>query len=181
MCIKGVFIMLDSTVRSHIKKGMLVEIKEEKTEKIMRGYVWKILSTTDHKSGIKVILTSEKKGRVQNIPTKNEIQKENFAFYNRFFHLPFFFILWDKEKGLPWQHENQLNEMTGFIFQDKEEANRFLEKHNLSSFVFPRKVNRKKTLISFFSTVNFHAVYINNKRKITLEKLKEWEKYFTSF
>lgn len=178
---------IDVTVRKNFVKGMLVDIiaeEDKATGKITRGYIAKILSKENNKKGIKVELTNGKIGRVQYIPSKDEVRLENFKFYNTFFFLPKIFSIWDNKEQhyLIIHHVNRVNgkiEKTALLFDDKEKAKEFIKgtKYDNKDFSI-REINRKKPIVDNFKILEVDYFRINGERKLSFERMKEWENYF---
>lgn len=185
---------MDGTIRKNIQIGMLVDIvlkRDQPTGKLTRGYVKRILtSSPQHHRGIKVELTGNgdsvnRIGRVQHIPTKEEIKLENFKFYNKFFFLKKVYSIWDVVNKryfimdyLNPSKNNQI-EKTSFLFDSQEQANLFIKGTEYDSKDYSiREVNRNKLLAESFSKIGTQFVRINKDRKLSLEKLSEWEQYF---
>ncbi|ADO59716.1 YwbE family protein [Paenibacillus polymyxa] len=180
--------MLDGTVRKNIKIGMLVDIvkkKDQPTGNLTRGYVQRLLTNSpNHHRGIKVELTNGDIGRVQRILTKDDIRIENFKFYNHFFFLNKIFSIWDASQNhyLIIDYNNVSNgtrEKTSFVFDTFEGACAFLKGTKYDSKDYPiREINRRKLIFDNFNKIGTEFVRINKDRKLSMDKLKEWECYF---
>lgn len=177
--------MIDTTIRKNICIGMLVDIvaeNDEQSQALIRGYVKKILSQSNHSKGIKVELTNGKIGRVKHIPTKDEVRLENFKFYNRFFYLPKIYSIWDPQNQhyLVIDHLNKSSntiEKTAFLFDSYEKAQEFIKETKYENCPI-REINRKKTIADNLKKTGAKFVRINTDRKLSLEKLEMWEQYF---
>lgn len=179
--------LIDVRIKKNIKIGMLVDIiaeEDKESGKLSRGYVQKILSQANHSKGIKVQLTDGKIGRIQRVITKDELRLENFKFYNRFFFLPVLYTIWDKKEGhfLVILHRNPNNdriERTAFLFDSLEEAKKMIKGTPYDHEDYPiRTIHRKKTLAELLTPLQIDFIRINGSRKISFERLKEWEYYF---
>ncbi len=180
---------IDTTKKKNIVRGMLVDIVAEKdsmTQILTRGYVLQILSKADNAKGIRVQLTNGVVGHVKDIPSQEDIRLENFKFYNRFFHLPMIYSIWDsaERKYLVVDHKNtikQVVEKTAFLFDSIETAKAFVRgtEYEQRRYVI-NPINRKKPIHENFKTLQVSVVRINGERKLSLERLIEWERKFTN-
>lgn len=185
---------MDGTIKKNIQIGMLVDIvlkKDQPTGKLTRGYVIRILTNSaQHHRGIKVQISgnggeSETVGRVQHIPSKDDIKLENFKFYNKFFFLKKVYSIWDVVNKryfiLNYQNASKNNqvEKTSFLFESQEQASLFTKGTEYDSKDYSiREVNRNKLLAESFTKIGTQFVRINGERKLSIEKLSEWEQYF---
>ncbi|MBP1308952.1 putative repeat protein (TIGR03833 family) [Paenibacillus sp. 1182] len=180
--------MLDGTVRKNIKIGMLVDIvkkKDQPTGNLTRGYVKRLLTNSpNHHRGIKVELINGDIGRCQRILTKDDIRLENFKFYNQFFFLNKIFSIWDSSQNhyLIIDHNNVSSgtlEKTSFLFDTFEDASAFIKGTKYDSKDYPiREINRRKSIFDNFCNIGTQFIRINKERKLSLDKLNEWENYF---
>jgi uncharacterized repeat protein (TIGR03833 family) len=178
---------MDVTIKKNIIVGMLVDIiAEEDTSSgtTTRGYILKTLSQANHSSGIKVELTNGKRGRVDQVITKEMIRQENFRFYNELFFLKKIYSIWDavRKTYLVIDYLNSSNnviEKTSFIFDTHDKAKVFLLGTSYATKDFPiREINLNKPFAESFKKIGTQFVRINKERKLSLEKLQEWESYF---
>lgn len=178
---------MDITNRKDIKIGMLVDIVAEKDkgkDVLTRGYVIKVLSQANNKKGVKVELQTGEIGHVEHIVTKEELRLENFKFYNRFFFEKQLYSVWNKEtrKFLVFNHTNEALrriEKTALLFDSEEEAQKFIKgsKYDTKEHII-RPIHRKKPIVDLFSQSGADFFRINATRKLSKEKLQEWENYF---
>ncbi|WCF11621.1 YwbE family protein (plasmid) [Paenibacillus thiaminolyticus] len=181
---------MDGTIKKNICIGMLVDIvkkEHQPTGELTRGYVAKILTNSPkHHRGIKVKLSSGAIGRVQRIPSKKEIRLENFKFYNKFFFQKKLYSIWDIEKKsfLVVDYKNEAKgvfEKTSFLFDTFEQATSFILGTNYPIKKFPiREINRNKMIADNFSKIGTQYFRININRKLSIERIREWESYFKS-
>lgn len=178
---------LDVTKIKHICKGLLVEIildNKNNEEEIKRGYVREILSKKDNPDGIRVVLTSGHIGNVQDVITQAQLKKENFKFYNLFFYDNNISSIWDKveRKYVVLDHKNPIknkNEKIAFLFNDVEKGKDTLKVLNNSNYILKR-ISRKKMIVENFKNLDIEYFSINKERKLSYEKMIEWETYFKS-
>ena len=188
------YLDIDVTIKDNICVGLVVDIVEDKnrsTQIITTGCVKKIISNKDCKRGIKVELTNGATGHIKGIPSKNDIKKEAFKFYNLFFYKEDIYSLWDKSqnKFLIINRLNRLNklnkniEKTLFLFSSLEEAEKSIKGTSLDNKnISIRKIRRKnKSICTFFKNYDINVYYINMNKKLTNIKLEELEKRFKSF
>lgn len=178
---------MNTTNRKEIQVGMLVDIvsqKDKGTDRLTRGYIIKILSQANNKKGVKVELQSGDVGHVDHVVTKEELKMENFKFYNRFFFEKELYTVWDKKKKcfLAHPHYNQQRgstELTALLFDSKEDAKQLLKgtPYDTPDYVI-RPFGRKKHIVDLFEKQKIAYFRINGERKISFEKMKEWESYF---
>ncbi|MFJ8528301.1 DUF2196 domain-containing protein [Bacillus sp. NPDC094106] len=173
---------IDVTVKKNLIKGLYVEIltSNEDTE---RGYIKEILSQSNNKKGIRVKLTNGIEGRVQYVFSKHEIKAENFKFYNLFFFQPNIYSLWNK-KMRTYVTINRLNqiyknyEQTAFLFTTKEKAKGLIAGTELDNpDIQIKSISRKKPIVESFNHIQVDKFSIDGERKLSFEKMKEWEKY----
>jgi uncharacterized repeat protein (TIGR03833 family) len=177
---------IDVTIKKNFIRGMLVDIvaeEDKQSGKLTRGYIASILSKENNKKGIKVELTSGKSGTVQYVPSKDDIKLENFKFYNKFFFLPKIYSLWNNQerKYVVLNHMNPAgrNEKTALLFDSEHYAKEFVKGTSFDSKDFAiREINRKKPIVENFKTLEVDYFRINKERKISFERMIEWENYF---
>ncbi|WPS85600.1 YwbE family protein (plasmid) [Brevibacillus halotolerans] len=180
--------MLIGTVKKNISIGMLVDIVkkvDQPTGKLTRGYVRRILTNSpNHHRGIKVELTTGDIGRIQRILSKEDIRLENFKFYNKFFFRKKIFSIWDSANRhyLIVDHYNVAKHSTekiSFLFESAENARTFMKGTKFDSKDFPiREINRNKPIADSFTKIGTEFIRINIERKLSMDKLKEWEFMF---
>lgn len=183
--------IIDVTKLKNIVIGLYVGIIDdserylEDEAPIRRGYVKKILSKSDNDKGIKVLLTNGRKGRIEEIYSKYEIKKENFKFYNKFFHSKKIFTLWDKKNGkyVVIMRQNKItnkNEMVSFLFSDIEVGREYVKKLNNKDIVI-KGINSKIKVTDNFKDLGIKKFIIDNKKKTSCENLIKWEEYVTQY
>ena len=167
--------------KKQLQLGMLVDIQMNNTVK--RGYITKIISQGNSKKGVKVRLHTGEEGRVERIITKDDIRLENFKFYNRFFFLPHLYTVWNRTENsfLIFEHtpaHKQVPEKTALLFDSEENAMLFLENTPFQPPHYEvRRIHRKKPIADLFQHKPDYF-RINGERKISLDRLNEWEYYF---
>jgi uncharacterized repeat protein (TIGR03833 family) len=178
---------METTIKKNFMRGMLVDIiaeEDTKTGAISRGYIANILSKENNKKGIKVELTNGKAGRVQYIPSKDDIKLENFKFYNKFFFNPKVYSIWlqVEKKYLVLNYENPRNgnmENTAMLFDSEQQANDFAKEAGYVGKEYNvRQINRKKPIVENFKTLKVDYFRINKERKLSFDRMIEWENYF---
>lgn len=185
------YLDIDVTVKDNICIGLVVDIVSEQdkaTQKITNGCVKKIISNKDCKKGIKVELTNGIIGHIKGIPSKNEVKKDTFKFYNTFFYQEYVYAIWDKSKKkfLILDRVNRINgrlEKTMLIFSSSEIATEKIKGTSLDNDNFSiRSLRRKnKSFDKFFKDYDIDVYSIDMSRKLTKEKMKELEEHFKSF
>lgn len=182
---------IDVTKLKNVVIGLYVGIIDDTERRledeapIRRGYVKKILSKNDNEKGIKVQLTNGRKGRIEEIYSKNEIKKENFKFYNEFFYEKRIFTLWDRANScyLSILRKNKVtdkNEITAFLFSNADIGREFLKKLDDKNIVL-KGLSKKVKIAENFKEFGVKKFIIDEKRKISYDKLLEWEKYLTRY
>lgn len=177
---------IDVTIKKNFQRGMLVDIVAEADKEqgtLTRGYIQSILSKANQKQGIKVELTTGIKGRVSYVPTKDDIRLENFKFYNKFFFLNKVYSIWHKteRRYVVLDYENRMGkiEKTVMLFENKQDGVDFMKEANLSETDYMvKEINRKKTINENFMTLSIDFYRINRERKLSFERMNEWEHYF---
>jgi Uncharacterized conserved protein len=178
---------VDVTNKDNIIPGLLVEIvvdKDRETQELTRGYVKKVLSKSDSKKGIRVELTTGEIGNVKYVPSKHDIKKENFKFYNEFFFRDKIFSIWDKSKN-SFLVIGRMNKISGkvenitLLFTEKEIANNTIKGTSLDSPNYVvRQINRKKSIVGNYSEIKVDFFSIDGSRKLSFDRMIEWEAYF---
>lgn len=183
------YVEVDITKRDNIVIGLIVDIVEDKnkdTQEVTRGCVKKIISNSDRKKGIKVELTNGSMGTVIGIPSKADIQKETFKFYNLFFYQEIY-ALWDKKtnKFLVLDRINKISgrkERTLLLFSSEDIAKDTIKGTSLDNKNYLlRPIKRSKPIITVFKDYDIDVYSIDTKRKLTALKMKELEEHFKSF
>lgn len=184
------YVDVDITKKNNIVIGLMVDIIEDKnktTQEVTRGCVKRIISNSDRKKGIKVELTNGAVGTVVGIPSKADIQKETFKFYNLFFHQDKIFAIWDK-KANKYLVLDRVNKMTGMkertllLFSSEDIAKEIIKGTSLDNRNYLlRPIKRRKPIITVFKEYGITVYSIDTKRKLTAEKMKDLEEHFTSF
>lgn len=178
---------IDVTVKKNFVKGMLVDIVEENDAqkgRLARGYIATIISKENNKKGIKVQLHNGKVGRVHYVPSKDDIKLENFKFYNKFFFCPKVYSIWNnaERKYLVFDHHNAPKgtiEKTAILFDSEQQAKAFAKGTKYAEKDFSiREINRKKPIVENFKTLQVDYFRINIERKLSFERMIEWENYF---
>ncbi|NLZ35802.1 MAG: YwbE family protein [Clostridiales bacterium] len=185
------YLDVDVTIKDNICIGLVVDIVEDKNKSsqiITQGCVKRIISNKDCKKGIKVELTNGAIGHIKGIPSKNDIKKETFKFYNIFFYQEYIYSIWDKKnnKFLVLNRLNKLKnkvEKTILLFSSNEIANEKIKGTSLDNKNFSiRSIRRKnKTINNFFKNYEVDYYSIDTTRKLSKEKMEEYEKRFKSF
>lgn len=178
---------MEITNKKDIAIGMLVDIladKDKGTDNLTRGYVTKILSQANNKKGIKVRLNTGDEGHVSHIVSQEEVRLENFKFYNRFFFEKQLYSVWDKTTRslLVFDYYNGnkgIEEKTALLFDTEAEAKAFIRgtAYDSKDYLI-RPVQRRKMLVDIFASVGAEYFRINGTRKLSKDKLNEWEHYF---
>lgn len=164
---------IDITKKANFQKGMLVEIIVE--DKIVRGYISQILSKEDGKP-IKVRLYDGNIGRVYCIPSKDEIEKEEFKFFNLFFNSCDIHII-IKDDSLLLADCNGLK--CAYIFSSKEKAIEAVKGTPMAEKPYRiGKLTRKKYIIELLKKYNVDIFVIDMKYQLTNEQLNDKEIQF---
>lgn len=177
---------IDVTIKKNFQRGMLVDIVAESDKEkgtLTRGYIQTVLSKANQKQGIKVELTTGIKGRVSYVPTKEDIRLENFKFYNKFFFLPKIYSLWHKteRRYVVFNYQNRMGnlEQTVMLFENKQEGVDFIGESGLSEKDYMvKEINRNKPINDNFKSLAIQFYRINRERKLSFERMSEWENYF---
>lgn len=162
---------MDETMQlRYIKVGLYVII-ETKNEEIKRGFVEKILSKKDDERGIRVRLKSGEYGRVIEIPTKHDVERETFKFYNLLFHDTVYMPRHRKTKEwivIPHPKGNLL------ILNTTNQS----EKFKLHPDWHWQAVSSQRQWSSLVEKTSPDWVMIDCEQIISFEKFKELEKKF---
>lgn len=166
---------IDITKRQNFQKGMLVEI--ECNGEAKRGYIAKILSQEDGKP-IKVELQEGFTGRVFQIPSKDDIEKENFRFFNLFFNTCEIHTIM-KENSLLLGNCGGLK--CAYLFSSKEEAKKATKGTSMAEKPYAiGKLTRKKHITELLKKYAVDIFVIDMKYQFTNEELNDKELQFRS-
>lgn len=183
------YVEIDVTLKENIVIGLLVDIVEDRnkvSQELTRGYVRRVISNKDCKKGIKVELSNGAIGHVKGVPSRNDVKKDTFKFYNIFFYQEKIYSLWDKKanKFLVLNRSNNGRlEKTILLFSKEEIASSKIKGTSLDNRNYViRPIRRKnKLIVDFFKNYDIDVFSIDLTRKVTVIKMKELEKKFKSF
>lgn len=173
--------MIDITKRKNIKEGMYVKIKTHNNNEV-NGYVKRIISKNNDKNGIRVIIKSSltnsiEEGVIIDVPSKNDVKKEVFKFYNLFFSEKEFYSFIDCNNNFLLL--NISNEKKAIcIFSNALKAKEFLEKYGLNNKYSLKRIGKKNYLCGNFKDLKFNYYLLNNVKLVARAKFDEVEKYF---
>lgn len=166
---------IDITKRSNFQKGMLVDIIVG--DKTVRGYIVKILSQEDGKP-IKVQINDGNTGRVYQIPSKNDIEKEEFKFFNLFFNTCDIHTI-IKGDSLLLADCNGLK--CAYLFSSKEKAVLSVKGTPMSEKPYHiGRLTRKKNITEILKKYDVDIFVIDMKYQLTNEQLNDKEIKFRS-
>lgn len=176
--------MIDITKRKNIIKGLYVKIECD-NGKEYKGYIVKVLSKGDSARGIKVTISSTLTnslidGVVIDVPSKNEVHKENFKFYNLFFSGKEYYsiidenneyILYDISSGLK-------RKKVILLFTNSSIAKSFISKNESFKNYTLKRISKKNTIQSNFEKLVFDCYLLDSDKLVDKVKFNELEKYF---
>lgn len=167
--------------KKDLKKGTLVEIIIG-DDTVKRGRIHEVISKTTPKDKMyRVELTNGSKGKVIKIISKDEVELENFKFFNILFYSKNVYSLYDCDNQNYITISKKDSNLTNLlIFTDIEQARKTINK---SQDKFGRcKVNKlhpKKRISENFKKINrIDYVIIDNAKKVSFSKFKELEEQF---
>lgn len=176
--------MIDITKRRNIIKGLYVKIQSD-NGKEHKGYVKEVLSKGNSSKGIRVtissiITNSLVEGIVVDVPSKNDIQKETFKFYNLFFSgNEYYTIVNEKSEYFVYDTSNKLGrKRIILIFNDVSMAKSFLSKNEKFKDYNLKRISKKNTLQHNFEDIVFDYYLLNDCKLVNKNKFNELEKYF---
>lgn len=176
--------MIDITKKRNIIKGLYVKIKSD-NGKEYKGYVTKILSKKDSINGIRVIISSTVtnsliEGIVIDVPSKNDVHKEIFKFYNLFFSCNEYYSIVDKnnEYSLYNISKNSQNKKVVLLFTNSSTAKSFLSKNDVFKECNLKRISKKNTIQHNFENLIFDYYLLDNCKLVDKYKFNELEKYF---
>lgn len=175
--------MIDFTKIKNFKKGLYVKVKSPDGAE-HNGYIEEILSKKNSKDGIRVVISSSltnslTEGIVVDVPSKNDVQKEVFKYYNLFFSNKEFYSLIDKEGKLYTfkVSKQKISEVVVTLFSDPQKGKDFLLKMNLEGFSMKR-ISKKNMLQNNFNSIDYNYYLIDGTKLVQKNKFDELEKYF---
>ena len=167
--------------KKDLKKGTLVDIIIGEGT-IKRGRIKELKSKTTPKDKMhKVELTNGLIGKVIKIVSKDEVELENFKFFNILFYSKEVYSIYNCEQRNYTTINKKDSELQHIlIFTGKEEAsdmiNKSKEKFNNCKV---NKLHPNKRISENFKKVNkIDYVIINNTKKVSFSKFKELENQF---
>lgn len=159
---------------------MYVEILIGDTE-LKRGKIKSVISKTTPKDGlIRVELVSGDIGKCVKIISKDEIEIENFKFFNLFLHNKYYYSLYNNEQRqyffLERTYKHNIKARNLMLFSSKERAEETLNKSNhLKNNYNVVRLNPNKKLSDIVKDIPCHLLIIDLSKVITKNKLKELE------
>lgn len=176
--------MIDVTKRKNIVIGLYVKIELDDGSR-HNGYVKKIISKGNSSKGIRVIISSTLtnslvEGIVIEVPSKNDVQKETFKFYNLFFsNNEYYSIIDSNNEYLLYNSSNKLgNKTMVLLFTDASIAKDFLSKNKKFENYKIKRISKKNTLQYNFEKLSFDYYLLDNCKLVNKYKFNELEKYF---
>lgn len=168
---------MEKPSKKQLQRGMLVEIRLDKTTDYMKGFIRRITGGSE-KKGVRVELTNGKCGYVERIVPRHEAERETFVFYNRFFHSDYVFFLKDGSGiwTLDRKNRNGAVEATGFLFSSEREAELFIKKMNIEVSV--GRYPMKRTISRLIQNHRADIYYMDGLRKVRRSTLLEREEEF---
>lgn len=168
------YLDIDVSQRNNFQKGMLVDILEN--EKIVRGYINKILSNENQDKGIKVLLQNGHTGRIYGVPAKFEIEKEEFKFYNLFFNTCDIFTILN-EKNVFLLDCN--GKKCAYLYSSKDKAINSIKNTPLEKKPYSiGKLNRNKNIIELLKKYQIDIFVIDMEKQLTNTQLNDLEMKF---
>lgn len=171
-----IYLDIDVSERNNFKQGMLVDILEN--EKIVRGYINKIISNENQSKGIKVSLSNGHIGRIYGVPSKAEIEKENFKFYNLFFNTCDIYTILKETNVflLDWNGKK-----CAYLYSSKDSALKSIKNTPLEQKPYNvGKLNRKKNIIELLKKYDIDIFIIDMEKQLTNSELNDLEIKFRS-
>lgn len=176
--------IIDVTKKRNIINGLYVKIKSD-NGKEHKGYVTKIISKKDSENGIRVVISSTVtnsliEGVVIDVPSKNDVHKEIFKFYNLFFSCKEYYSIIDKnnEYFLYSVSKNSQNKKVILLFTSASTAKSFLSKKEIVDEYNLKRISKKNTLQYNFESLAFDYYLLDNCKLVDRNKFNELEKYF---
>ena len=156
--------------------GMLVEIVQydaRSNETIHRGYIQRII-TQGKSDKVKVELHNGESGVVIHILSKEELQLEAFKFYNKFLFAKEIYAIWHRYDQCYFTASAKEN-VSLYVFQTKSLAQAFIKKHLNEQYMVKEIKKQNKSMKLLFSKSTYDSYFIENERRISKEKLHQFE------
>ena len=170
------YLEVDLTKKENFTKGMLVDI--EVKEDIYRGYITKIISSNTKGKPIKVQIHTGEVGRIYGVPSKDEIEKETFKFYNLFFNYNQIYTVLNGNEVfvLPIQDKRII-----YLYSSEEEARQAVKNTPLEQKPYRiSRLKRTKHLVELLHKYNANLYIIDMDKQLSSNDLKELETRFRS-
>ena len=159
--------------------GLFVEIIQydsRNNETVHRGYIKRVI-TQGKSDKVKVELDNNECGVVVHILTKEELKLEAFKFYNKFLYEKTIYAIWHRYEQSFFVYRNKQEQRDIlYVFHSKEQANTFTKKYLDDNYMVKELKKSNKSLQQLFSKTDFNTYYINEERKISKDKLHEFER-----
>lgn len=176
--------MIDISKRKNIVIGLYVKIQLDNGDE-HKGYVKEIISKGNSSKGIRVLISSAitnslVEGIVVDAPSRNEIQKETFKFYNLFFSKNEYYSIVDNNNNyILYKTSSKLkNKSVVLLFTDVFIAKDFLSKNEEFKKYSLKRISKKNTLQYNFEKLTFDYYLLDNCKLVNKYKFNELEKYF---
>ena len=167
---------MELITRKDVVVGMLVDIKVDGCDEVVRGYIAEILSRSIGNKNVKVRIRNGLEGRVIDIPKKYEVDSERLKTFNRFFSAKSIYTIWDKKSNQPFIVDSKYGAVA-FLFLEKEECNNFIKVKDLKDCP-SNTIHPKKPIVESFKKKRVDSFVLSNKVRVTNDKLKEMQKEF---
>lgn len=172
------YVDIDITDRKVIKSGMYVDITTEKNE-VKRGYIKQILTRENNNKPLKVELTDGNTGRILGVPSKIDLEKENFKFYNLFLNESHICALYDRKEDQCYMSKTETPsgvKSTIYLFSDSREAKELLKGSKFDNKnYYIRPIKRTDYIVKLYISDYY---VIDLKKKISMENLEIMERKF---
>lgn len=162
--------MDETTQLRYFKIGLYVVI-ETKNGDEKRGFIQKILSKKDDERGIRVQLKTGELGHVIEIPTKHDIERETFKYFNLLFHDKIYALRHRKTKEwivLPHQKGRLL------LLNSQPNDERF---HPQTDWYW-QAISSQRQWATLFRSLEPEWVLINHERVLSFGDFQALEKRF---
>lgn len=171
------YVDIDITDKKQIQVGMLVDIRVQ--EEIKRGIIKKILSKQSTEKPLKVELTNGLIGRLVGVPSKIDLEKENFKFYNLFLNNSIICALYDRRTNQCYMSNIETSngkKTVIYLFGNANEAKQMLKGSKFDNKNYYIRPIKRDYYIPYAYPSDFYI--INLKKKISAKNLEGMERKF---
>lgn len=172
------YVDIDISDKKQIKVGMLVDIKF-RNEEIKRGYIKRILTKEQSNKPLKVELSDGSIGRIIGVPSKIDLEKETFKFYNLFLNDSIICALYNRKENQCYMTKSEVNNKTVttiYLFDNARKAKEMLKGSKFDNKNYYIRPIKREDYIPNLYPSDFYIINMN--KRISAKNLELMERKF---